>query len=87
MASAVKSEYRGLFFNGQEAIILRTTLEKLGRKQHPTTILIDNYTAVGLFSKKIKIKKITIHGYAIPLGKRYSQPGSIHRILGSWLRK
>ena len=38
MASAVKEEMGGLFVNGKEAVILRTTLEELGHPQPPTPI-------------------------------------------------
>ena len=45
MTSAAESELGGLFFNTQDAIILRTTLEELDPPQPPTPIKIDNLTA------------------------------------------
>ena len=54
MASAAEAEMGALFVNGQEAIILRTTLEELGHIQPPTPIKTDNSTASGIASKSIR---------------------------------
>ena len=54
MASSVEAEMGALFVNGQEAIILRTTLEELGHDQTPTPIKTDNSTASGIANKSIQ---------------------------------
>jgi hypothetical protein len=57
MASAAEAEMGGLFTNGQEAVILRTTLEELGHRQPPTPIKTDNSTASGIANKSIRQRR------------------------------
>ena len=45
VASAAKSESRGLFHNGQTAVLLRITIHKLGFTQPPTPVKTDNSAA------------------------------------------
>ena len=48
LSSTAEAEFGTLFHNTKEATHLRTTLEELGHPQPPTTVLVDNSTAVGL---------------------------------------
>ena len=57
MASAAEAEMGGLFVNGKEAIILRTTLGELGHPQPPTPIKTDNSTAAGIANKTIRQRR------------------------------
>ena len=57
MTLAAESELGGLFFNTQDAIILRTTLEELGHPQPPTPIKTENYTAAGIVNTYFKQRK------------------------------
>ena len=57
IASAAEAEMGALFVNGQEAIILRTTLEELGHIQPPTPIKIDFSTASGIVNKIIRQRR------------------------------
>ena len=57
MASAAEAEMGGLFVNGQEAVILRTTLGELGHPQPPTPIKTDNSTAAGIVNKSIRQRR------------------------------
>ena len=54
MASAAEADIGGLFVNGQEAIILRTTLEELGHIQPPTPIKADNSIVSCIANKSIR---------------------------------
>jgi hypothetical protein len=45
-ASAAKAKYGAFFLNGQEAKVLRLTLDKLGYPQPPAPIHIDNTTTL-----------------------------------------
>ena len=55
-SSAGETEYATLFMAGQEASMLRSTLESLGYVQPPTIGIIDNAFAVGLCNDSIKAK-------------------------------
>ena len=57
MASATEAELGGLFYNVQEAIILRTTLEELDHPQPATPTKTDNSTAAGIVIKSLKQRK------------------------------
>ena len=51
IASAAEAEYITIFVNVQTAVPIRTTLNKMGWKQVPTAIQVDNSTAVGIVIK------------------------------------
>jgi hypothetical protein len=53
-ASAAEATLGALFFNAQEAKVLRLTLDKLGHPQLPTNIHINNTTTVGIVNNTIK---------------------------------
>ena len=58
MASAAEAEMGGLFMNGQEGTVLRTTLEEMRWKQHgPTPMQTDNSTASGIANDTVKAKR------------------------------
>ena len=57
MASAAEAEVGALFYNGQEAVPIRTTLEELGHPQPPTPMQTDNSTAAGFANGTIKQKR------------------------------
>ena len=57
MAFASKAECGALFKNTKEAVALRTTIKKMGHPQPPTTVKVDNSTAVGFANKQIKQQK------------------------------
>ena len=54
MASAAEAKMGALFINGQEVMILRTILEKLGYQQPPTPIRTDNLTAPDITNNTIR---------------------------------
>ena len=56
MASAAEAEIGASFYNGQEAVTIRTTLTELGHPQPPIPICVDNYTAEGFTNGTIKQK-------------------------------
>ena len=53
-ASAAEAELGALFLNTREAKVLRLILHELGHQQPPTTIHVDNTTAVGIVNSTIK---------------------------------
>ena len=57
MASAAEAEYGALLLNGQAAVPIRTTLIEMHHPQPPTSIQVDNSTAVGIINKSIKQKR------------------------------
>jgi hypothetical protein len=57
MASAAEAKVGGLFFNGQDAVPIRTTLEELNHPQPPTPIKTDNSTASGIANNTLKQRK------------------------------
>ena len=54
MASATEAELGDLFLNCQEAVPIRITLEEMGHHQTPTPVQVDNSTALGIATGKIK---------------------------------
>ena len=48
MASAAESEYGTIFINTQTAVPICTMLVKMGWKQGPTAIQVDNSITVGI---------------------------------------
>ena len=52
--SVAEAELRGTIYNAKKGKILRLTLEKMGWKQGPTTIFVDNNTASGICNSTIK---------------------------------
>jgi hypothetical protein len=57
VASAAEAELGALFFNGQEATTLRTTLLELGHPQPATPIQTDNITAAGIANDTVKQRR------------------------------
>ena len=57
MESAAEAEYGNILINAQTAVPICTTLNEMGRKQGPTDIQIENYTAVGITTKEFCQKK------------------------------
>ena len=57
MASEDESEYCTIFVNTQTDVPIRTTLTKLGWKQGPTAIQVENSTAVGIATKDFRQNK------------------------------
>ena len=51
MASAAEAEYGTIFVNAHTAVPIRTTLSKMGWKQEPTAIQVENSTSVGIATK------------------------------------
>ena len=58
MGSAAEAEIGAAYINGQESVLIRTLLCKLGHRQPATPIHVDNSTADGFFNDTIK-KKIS----------------------------
>jgi hypothetical protein len=57
MSSASEAELAGLFINGKEAAVIRTTLYEMGwKQQEPTPITTDNSTASGIANDTIQQK-------------------------------
>ncbi len=57
MSSATEAEVGGLFLNGQDAVMLRNTLEFLGHPQPATPIQTDNACAEGIANDTVKQKR------------------------------
>jgi hypothetical protein len=57
VASAAEAETGGLFHNGQEAIIIKTSLEALDHPQNRIPIKTDNSTATGFIYDNIRQRK------------------------------
>ena len=57
MSSATEAEVAGLFLNGQDAVMLRNTLEFLGHPQPATPIQTDNSCAEGIANDTVKQKR------------------------------
>jgi hypothetical protein len=57
VASAAEAELGALFFNGQEATTLRTTLLELGHPQPATPMQTDNVTAAGIANNTVKQRR------------------------------
>jgi hypothetical protein len=76
VASAAKAELVALFFNGQEATTLRTTLLELGHPQLATPMQTDNVTAAGIVNDTVKqrrSKAVDMRFYWIRDGVRQGQ--------------
>ena len=56
-ASVAEAELGALFLNAREAKVLRITLQELGHAQPPTSIHVDNTTAVEIVNNTIKIQR------------------------------
>jgi hypothetical protein len=56
-ASAAEAETAGLFYNGQEAQMIRTALEEMGWPQPATPITTDNQTACGIANDTVKQRR------------------------------
>ena len=54
MASDAEAELGALYLNYQENIPIRFTLEEMGHSQPPTTVQVDNSTALGISTVTIK---------------------------------
>ena len=52
MASAAEAEYGTIFINAQTAVPIRTTLSEMVWTQGPTSLQVDNSTAVGIATKE-----------------------------------
>ena len=57
MASTAEAKYGAIFVNTQTDLPIRTTLSKMGWKQGPTAIQVENSTAVGIATKELLQKK------------------------------
>ena len=57
MASTAEAKYDAIFVNAQTDLPIRTTLSKMGWKQGPTAIQVENCTAVGIVTKEFLQKK------------------------------
>jgi len=56
-AAASEAECAGLFYNGKDAVPIRTTLEELGWEQDPTPMDTDNSTAEGIANDTVKQRR------------------------------
>ena len=56
MASEYEVEYGTIFVDAQTVVPIRTTLHEMGWKQGPTTIQVENSTAVGIATKEFRPK-------------------------------
>ena len=54
MVSAAEAKYGTIFVNTQTVVPNRTTLYEMGRKQGPTSIQVENSTAVGIATKEFR---------------------------------
>lgn len=54
VSSAAEAEVAGLFVNGKEGTVIRTTLAEMGHQQEATPIQTDNSTASGIANETIK---------------------------------
>jgi hypothetical protein len=57
VASAAEAETGGLFYNAQQAVIIRQILKALGHPQPPTPIKTDNSTAYNFVHSTMKQKR------------------------------
>ena len=57
MASAAEAKLRALLLNCKEAVPIRITLEEMGHSQPPTSVQVDNLTALGIPTGTIKQRK------------------------------
>ena len=54
VSSAAEVEIAAIFMNAKDACPIRTTLEEMGHKQPPTTIITDNATAADILNNNMK---------------------------------
>jgi hypothetical protein len=57
LASAAEAETGGMFYNCQDALPIRVTLEEMGHPQPPTHVRGDNSTAIGIANDTIKQRR------------------------------
>jgi hypothetical protein len=57
LVSAAEAEMGGLFYNGQEAVTIRTTLIDMGYPQLPTHLQTDNSTAASISNSTVKQRR------------------------------
>ena len=57
MGSAAEAEIGAEYINGQDCVLIRTTLEEMGRHQPPTPIQVDNTTATSFANGTMKQKR------------------------------
>lgn len=57
LASAAEAETGAMFYNCQDALPIRTTLEEMGHPQPPTHVRGDNSTAIGIANNTIKVRR------------------------------
>ena len=57
LSSAAEAEMGGLFHNGKEGEVIRTTLIEMGHPQPPTIITTDNSTAEGIVNETVKQRR------------------------------
>ena len=57
VASAAEAETAGLFYNGQEIVLLRRILRALGHPQPPTPLQTDNTTASDFANRTLRLKR------------------------------
>ena len=55
--SAMETEVAATFYNAKEARPFRMTLAEMGHPQPPTTMEVDNETAIGFLNSTIKQKR------------------------------
>jgi hypothetical protein len=53
IASVAEAETGGLFYNGQDTVVIKTSLEALNHPQHQILIKTDNSTATGFIYDNI----------------------------------
>ena len=58
MSSVAEAELGALYINARHAIHIRNVLNKMGHKQPPTRVQVDNSTAVGIVNNKILPKAL-----------------------------
>jgi hypothetical protein len=57
LASAAEAETGAMFYNSQDALPIRVTLEEMGHPQPPTHVRGDNSTAIGVANDTIKVRR------------------------------
>ena len=55
VALAAECEFGCLFYNGKDAVVVRTSLKELGHEQGPTPMQTDNSTASGIANDDVKV--------------------------------
>jgi hypothetical protein len=57
VSAASEAESGGLFHNGKDAVVMRTTLEEMGHEQGPTPVQTDNKTASDIANDNCKQRR------------------------------